>query len=480
MDISNLQPNKVFYYFQEISQIPRGSGNEKGISDYLISFAKKHNLWCHQDESYNVIIKKSGSMGYENVPAVILQGHMDMVCEKNQEVTHDFEKDPIQMIREGDFIHAKGTTLGGDNGIAVAYALALLSETSIKHPPIEAVFTTNEETGMDGAQALDVTHLSGKRLINIDSEEEGSFLVSCAGGMRVSFHLPVTTAVKQTQNMFRIGIRGLSGGHSGMDIIKQRANANRLMGRILADLVHHTETEISSIWGGAKDNAIPREADCILSVNQTIEELKEFLLKWENIFRHEFLGIEKEIIVTCQPAEMVQEVWTKETTNSAIALLALMPNGVIAMSKDINGLVETSNNLGVIDCHENEIVFTNAVRSSVSSRKKELCTQMELLAGMVGASISIKGEYPAWEYQENSQLRDLCCSVYEEMYHSKPKIGAIHAGLECGLFREKMPDCDMISLGPNMFDVHTPQERVSISSVKRVWEFLLSILEHMK
>ncbi len=479
--LENLEPQRVFYYFEEISKIPRGSGNEKEISDYLVNFAKSNKLEYIQDEVLNVIIKKPATNGYENSPAVIIQGHIDMVCEKNNDKVHDFLNEPIKLIIDGNYITADGTTLGADNGIAIAYSLALLEANDISHPPIEAVFTVDEEVGMNGAFALDASKLSGKLLINIDSEEEGKLLVSCAGGAKLNLHLPIKYEnVNPEKNPFIIKVRGLKGGHSGMEINKQRANANKLLGRILSELYNNFDIDLANINGGLKDNAIPREADATIFIKKADEKnIKEILQELEKVYKNEFKNSDSGIKLTFAEADKSQKIFTKETTNKIISVLILMPNGVQAMSLDIEGLVETSTNLGVVKTLDEEIIFSSAIRSSVGTKKEELKNQMKYLSELVQGNLTIKGEYPAWEYNENSKLREIFMKVYKNMYGKEAEIEAIHAGLECGLFAKKIENLDIISLGPDMQDVHTPDEKLNIQSTKRVWEYLKEVLKQL-
>lgn len=480
--LKNLQPAEVFKYFEEIISIPRGSGNEKAISDYLVSFAKENNLEYIQDKALNVIIKKEASKGYEGSKPVILQGHIDMVCEKNKDTQHDFTKDPIIPVIKDDFVYAKGTTLGADNGIAVAMTLAILASKEIKHPAIEALFTTEEETGMGGAQALSKEYIKGRSLINIDSEEEGQLLVSCAGGVRNQIILPINyDHAPKGYSTFELTIRGLKGGHSGMEIDKGRANANKLMGRVLEALLIKTEILLSSINGGSKNNAIPREMDVIFAVPSEDEEiLHSEINNWQEIFQNEFRNSDKGIILNLTKLNNEVKVITNSQTEKAIKLLYMIPNGIETMSMAIKGLVESSTNLGVVTTAEESIIYDSAIRSSVLSLRNEILEKTTLVAITFGASISTQSAYPEWQYNENSPLRDVFISTYKDMYGKDPEIVAIHAGVECGLFKEKFGDIDMISFGPNLFDVHTPDEHLSISSVKRSYEYLLKVLENIK
>lgn len=481
--ISQLKPQKVFQYFEEISKIPRGSGNEKAISDYLVNFAKTHGLEVIQDSAMNVIIKKGPTPGYENAPTVIIQGHMDMVCEKNKDTIHDFEKDPIQLRVVDDMLYATDTTLGADNGIAIAYALALLDSEDIPHPPIEVLMTVEEETGMGGAMAADPSHLQGSILINIDSEEEGKLLVSCAGGIRTRQILPILwESPKAGWIPYAIRIRGLKGGHSGMEIDKERGNANKLMGRILNDLSDAFAFGIAEINGGSKMNAIPRECDAVLCIDpNNIQLLENKVSGWDQIFKNELRVSDPEVTVKLEKMQSLPaKVFSKETADKAIASLVLIPNGVQSMSMDICGLVESSTNLGVVVTDEKEIRFESAIRSSVRSLKYKILDEAKMIAKILGCELVADSDYPEWAYNPDSKIRPLFQKVYKEMFGKESEIIAIHAGVECGLFKEKMEHLDMISFGPDLYDVHTPNEHLSISSTERTWEYLLAVLKEIK
>lgn len=480
--LENLQPAKVFKYFEEMSMIPRGSGNEKGISDYLVNFAKERNLEVIQDEALNVIIKKKASKGYENAPGVIIQGHMDMVCEKTKESTHDFMKDPLQLRVEGDNVYATNTTLGADNGIAVAYALAILDDDSISHPALEVLVTTDEETGMGGAMALDGSLINGKYLLNIDSEEEGKLLVSCAGGLRTKVVLDTEFENNTEKELLKIEVKGLKGGHSGMEILKQRGNSNKLMGRVLAKISESVTFNIVEINGGSKNNAIPREAECIIAVeSDNIKEVTEIVTKMGDNFKNELLSVDENVKVVCEHLNNRSErIMSEDTTKKIIALLNLIPSGVDTMSMDIEDLVQSSTNLGVVKTNKNNVEFDSATRSSVGTLKEDLVSRIKIAAQLTGATVETSGEYPEWQYEKNSKLRELCKEVYKRLSGQDAEIIALHAGLECGLFKEKLHDVDMISFGPNLYDVHTPNEHMSIKSVQNVWKFILEILKEIK
>lgn len=481
--LKNLKPKDVFKYFEEMSQIPRGSGNEKGISDYLVEFAKNHKLEVIQDSNLNVIIKKPATAGYEKAPILILQGHMDMVNEKNVGTEHDFEKDPLKLRIKDDMIYATGTTLGSDNAIAVAFSLAILSSSEIPHPALEVLVTTEEETGMGGAVGLDAKNIDGRILINIDSEEEGKLLVSCSGGVRAQVSLPIKweeSNSKMTPAALRI--RGLKGGHSGMEINKGRGNANKIMGRFLMDLASVVDFNISSINGGSKMNAIPREMDVTILVKQEdTKVIKEKIKVWNGILKNELRVADPEVKVEFEALETkVERVFTKETTEKVIKLLYLTPNGIQTMSMDIAGLVESSTNVGVVTTSKTSVNLDCAIRSSVKSLKYEILGQTKTVAELIGAKITTQSDYPEWQYNPDSKIRTLFEKVYKDMNGVNPEITAIHAGVECGLFEEKFGKIDMISFGPDLFDVHTPDEHMCISSVERTYEYLLEVLKEAK
>ena len=480
--LQNLEPKLVFDFFERISDIPRGSGNEKAISDYLLNFGKELGLETIQDEALNIIIKKPASKGYENAPTVIIQGHMDMVCEKNNGTAHDFEKDPLKLRIVDDYIYATDTTLGADNGIAVAYGMALLADNNIPHPALEILITTDEETGMSGAMAVCKDNLDGKLLINLDNEEEGELLVSCAGGVRTNSAVKIEWQDKVNKTDMAINISGLKGGHSGMDIIKERGNSNKILGRILKALREELEFNIVKINGGSKNNAIPREAEAIISIDDSnVNKVTSIVNNLTAVFANELKSQDPELKISVNKvtANEVKE-FNKTTTDKVINLLYLYPNGVNTRSTEIDGLVESSTNLGVLSTGEDYVEFDSAVRSSVPSLKKEIESRIKTITEILGAEFSSKSDYPGWEYNPNSKMREICQKVYKDMTGKEAKIVAIHAGVECGLFNEKLGNLDMISFGPNLYDVHTPQEHMSITSVKNTWEYLLKVLAEIK
>lgn len=481
--LKDLKPEKVFYYFEEICKIPHGSGNTKEISDYCVQFASERGLKYDQDEWNNVIIKKAASKGYEDVPTIILQGHLDMVCEKVAGCEHDFLRDSLSLVVDKDEIYADGTTLGGDDGIAIAYALAILDDDKIAHPALEVVMTTEEETGMDGAQNLDCSKLSGKYMINIDSEEEGSVLVACAGGITVYSTFPITYK-KASGIEYTFLISGLNGGHSGTDIDKQRANAIVLLGRFLAFLEKNKlPFSILSIEGGGKDNAIPREGSLDFLIEEKDEEkLRECLSSFEQIIKAEYQSIEPALSLSLKRGEekKEQDAFCDDCKQKLITFLLNAFCGVFTMSNDTKGMVESSSNLGILRTTKESIRFCFATRSSRESLRDLLVEKYKTLTESLGGTICAKGAYPAWEYKQNSQLRNLAVDKYRQLTKKELSVLSIHAGLECGIFTSKMKDLDVISIGPDILDIHTPMERLRISSVTRVYEYILLLLKDAK
>jgi len=476
--------NDVIKYFREISEIPRGSGNEKGISDYLVNFAQEHGLDYVQDEALNVIIKKKASQGYEERPKVVLQSHMDMVCEKNEGTEHDFTKDSISLKIAGDMIYADGTTLGADNGIGVAMGLAVLASYDRSHPGLEALFTTDEERGMKGAEDLDPEMIEGRILINIDSDQEGEFFVSCAGGPAVMTSIPLIWE-KANANMtaYAIRIRGLLGGHSGSDIDKGRANSNKLMGRILKELETKFEFSMASLSGGMMYNAIPREADAVILIRpEDRTAVSESIAEMEGIFRNEYRISDTDIEVVFETdSESATKVFSQYAKTLAINYLYLAETGINTMSPSISGLVESSTSLGVVRTEEGSVDFTSLIRSSVNTLHKELLRRLETLAEFTGADVRILSDCPLWEYNPDSKIRKLFERVYSRLYNREAEAAAIHVGLECGIFDEKFNgEMDMISFGPDVYEYHTPDEHFSISSAERSFGFLSEVLKEIE
>lgn len=480
--LENIEPKDVLKYFEDISKIPRASKEEKQISDYLLNFAKTLNLEVVQDENLNIYMRKKATPGYENGKTVILQGHMDMVCEKNEGTIHDFKKDPLKLRVIDGKIYATDTTLGADNGIAVAYIMALMASKDIPHPEIEALITVDEETSMNGAKTFDPSFFRGKYLINIDSTYDSKLLVSCSGGLRASVTKKVNHEELQGE-IVTIKVRGLKGGHSGIDINKERGNANKILGRILINIEkNYTNINIVSLSGGAKDNAIPREADCQIAVDSSdVDNIILAVKSVEEVIKKE-LECEEEfnVIVSKNDKPLKNNMITVKDSKDLIDLMYLIPNGVKTQSMAIKDLVITSNNFGVIEYDGDTVIFKNAIRSSIDSAKYNVVREIDILSRAFRAVTKESASYPGWEYDKNSEIREIAQRVYKKMFNDEMEVYAIHAGVECGLIKEKLPHLDMVSFGPIIKDNHTPGEWVSIGSTKKVWEFLKAILSDIK
>lgn len=477
--LENCEPKRVFYYFEELCKIPHGSGNTKQISDYLADFAKEQGLEYVQDEMNNIVIYKPATPGYENAPTVIIQGHMDMVCEKRPDVEHDFTKDPLNISVKDGYVTANGTTLGGDDGIAVAYGLALLESKEIAHPALEVLITVDEEIGLLGAVGLDCGVLKGRRLINLDSEAEGSLWISCAGGLSGISRIPVKRVEAEGQKV-KIKICGLMGGHSGAEIDKKRANANVLMGRFLYTLQKTAAYEIISMAGGQKDNAITRECTAEL-LAEDAEAVKLCAEKVQKGLREEYTGSDEGITIEVTEQGSSKEMVLHPTSREKVLFFLMeVPFGIQKMSGSIEGLVETSTNIGIMKLEEESFMGTSSVRSSVGAASDALSDKICYLTEFLGGTYTVQGAYPAWEYRKDSPLRDKMVEVYQDMYGQKPNVVAIHAGLECGLFYKKIDGLDCVSLGPNMKDIHTSEEVLDIASTERVWNYLVKVLEYLK
>lgn len=473
--LAGLEPASVFGYFEKICSIPHGSRNTRAISDYLVSFAQEQGLRYQQDDSNNVILYQEGTCGLEAHPAVILQGHMDMVCEKDAGCPLNMETDGLDIASDGKVVYAKGTTLGGDDGIAVAYALALLADRSIAHPPLEVIITVDEEIGMLGADAIDLSSLRGRTMINLDSEEEGIFTVSCAGGATATISIPAERRAVYGPCV-RLTVEGLRGGHSGAEIHKHLANANKIMGDFLSRVQKLMPVCITSLAGGSKDNAIPRSCQVTLvAMGMDLQRINDVAEQLQQEIREQY--DEPDAIVRGDDVDALGgNALSTETSAKVIALLCASPNGVQAMSQAMPELVQTSLNLGIVKM-DDAVTLTFSVRSSVNSEKQALLDRLRELAGFYGASYSQMGAYPAWEYKADSSLRETMAAVYHRMFGKSPQIVSIHAGLECGLLGEKLPGLDCVSIGPDMYDIHTSREKLDVASVKRTWEFLLEVLK---
>lgn len=477
MKYESLKPKKVFHWFKEISNIPRESGNEKAISDFLVQFAKERNLEVIQDEALNVIIKKPATKGYEKADAVIIQGHMDMVCVKSPESHHNFAEDGIELIIDGEWLRANQTTLGADNGIAVAFGLAILDSKDLAHPAIEVLITTEEETGLSGANGVDGSLLSGRSLINIDTEEEGEFITSCAGGINLFVEF-LEKPIPTREWGLEIKVTGCSGGHSGMNINEQRANANKLLGELLHHLWRYQEINIAYIEGGNKHNAIPTDARVGIYV-EDVKSAKETLahLGKDLVDRYALTDPKAQIIL--QEVAITQGFST-HLSERLIQWLYYIPDGVVNMMPSMPTMVETSTNLGVIVTREDGIECNCALRGSHPFNLDRLLEKMSSLSNAFGGGVWTDSYYPGWEYEEVSKIREKAIEVYERMYQTSPKVLAIHAGLECGILKKKLPDTSMISFGPDIRGAHTFSEKMNIKSVERVWDFTCQLLASMK
>ena len=475
--LKGLDPEVVFKYFEEISAIPRGSGNEGEIADYIMNFAKERGLEAIKDEHLNVIVYKPAALGYEDSPKVAIQGHTDMVCEQNQGTNHNFLTDPIKLVVDGDWISAEGTTLGADDGIAVAKILALL-DGSYPHPALAALFTSGEEIGLLGAMAMDAKYIEGyKYFLNLDG---GTFIVSCAGGILKDITIPIEYKPAPRGNLtYTLKVRGLRGGHSGGDINKGYGHSNRLMGRLLYGL--STCATLVQISGGAKTNAIPREADAVINFPEdSLEEVKAIVRELEDYFKNEHKRTEPNLKIVLEESPGVSKVFTEESTAKIVTALLLLPNGIQSLSQDFEGVTECSNNIGVVKTEGDKVIISTATRSSVDSLKFFVDDQINHVASIVGGNCRVCAIYPAWEYNPDSKLQEISKKVHKELFNENLKIHAIHGGLEGGVYVNKVPGIDVIAYGPHKTGVHSPDERLSISSTKRSWDFTLKLLEELK
>lgn len=469
----------VFKYFEELSTIPRGSGNMQKIADYCVAFAEKFSLNYYRDAFNNVVIFKDGTNGYEAAEPIILQGHLDIVCQKTNERQIDFLTDGLKIYRDGDFIKADGTTLGGDNGIAVAYILAILASDNIPHPPIEAVLTTDEEIGLIGAGGLDKTILKAKKMINIDSESDDVLTVSCAGGEDVIFEIPLNPT-ENNGTLLNISIGGLLGGHSGVEIDKERTNANMLLGKLLKFLDENHKISLISVAGGTKENAIPNSATATVC-SENGENLLLLVDNFKTLYLGDIKKSEPDAFIEVEKGEAgCFTCMDSRTKENIITLLTETPNGVVKMSEEIEGLVETSLNLGVLKTEGNTITAVFALRSNKEVSLKELTEQILAIGKKLDAKTETEGFYPPWEFNPNSPLRELYKECYKEQNGKEISVEAIHAGLECAVFSANMPGLDCISVGPNLFDVHTVNEKLSISSTAKTFNLLLKVLRNLK
>ncbi len=479
MDIlKGYKPENVLGYFEQITRIPRGSGNCKEISQFLVDFAKSKNLEYYTDELLNVVIKKPATKGYENGQTVILQAHMDMVCVKESDCTKHMTKEGIDIFVDGDLIKAKGTTLGADNGVGMAMILATLEDENMEHPAIEAVFTSDEETGMYGAEAVDGSLLKGKMLMNLDTCDEDVITVGCAGGSTGHVDLPVKRE-KYSGKAYAINIKGLAGGHSGLEIIKGSANSNKLMGRLLFEIMTNVDMRIISFDGGVVDNAIAADTIAVVACADKTK-LSKICDDMKKTFKHEYADTDPNLDITLKEACAELFPMDNATTQKVVLYSNLIPNGVVRMSTAIKDLVQTSLNLGRVITDKEKVSFCHGIRSSVYTEREMLESQLNNMAMFLGAELQISDAYPGWEFAKESKLREIASEVYETIYNKKPGIEAIHAGLECGYFVDKIPGLDCISISMDLKDEHSPKEQVSIASIQRVWNLVTGILKKIK
>ena len=499
MKLNELSPSEVFSYFEKICSIPHGSGNTGLIADYCLEFAKLHGLKARKDAADNVVIFKAGSSGYEDCEPVILQGHLDMVCEKEPDCDIDMSLQSIKVCTDGKTVWADGTTLGADDGIAVAFILAVLASDTIAHPPIQAVLTSDEEIGMLGARDLDTSDLTAKRLINIDSESEGILYVSCAGGVRAECDIPVvyedavgwvsggeqddnaSDAAGNGQVCFAVKISGLAGGHSGVEIHKQHTNAIRLLASLLSHARCAADFRLVSLSGGGKENAIPKEAKAVVSVRSCDATTFEQSIKESaDVWMQEISATEPHVKIEVGKADAAADkVLNFHSTENVIYALGLSPDGVYRMSQEINGMVQTSLNLGTAYLEDDKLVYKYLIRSNTAAGKKLLLERVTTFVKHLSGNVVTMSDYPAWEYKSDSQLRKICVESFTKVYGHEPEVTSIHAGLECGILAGKMPGVDMISFGPTLESVHTPDECMDVASVERTWEYLMEILKSL-
>ena len=476
--LSNLEPKAVFEYFEKLCAVPHGSGNTKQVSDLCAGFAKELGLAFRQDEHNNLVIWKEASPGYEDAPPVILQGHMDMVCAKTGDCPKDMAREGLDLATDGEWVWAEQTSLGGDNGVAVAMILAILADGSCPHPPLEAVFTADEEIGLVGAFAMDCSDLKGRRLLNLDSEEEGVFTVSCSGGERMDCFLPARRAPAAGEAAYAVTVSGLRGGHSGVDINKGRANANKLLVECLARL---PGIRLIAFRGGEQDNAIPVQAEArVVMADSAAESAQTAADAWLERARAEYPQDDRfSLQLAWADGSDPIEALSDEDTRAVLRLLLDAPNGIQSMEPDLPGQVRTSLNMGVVRLEDGALRSAFCVRSSSGAEKAKLFDDLRALAQANGADYGQHGEYPAWEYRKDSPLRDVMVRVFEKQYGRAPVVETIHAGLECGLLAGKLPGLDAVSIGPDMADIHSARERLSVASVERTWDYLLEILAQL-
>jgi dipeptidase D len=466
--------------FEKVSSIPRGSKNEAGIRNWLITWATEHNCTSKTDAAGNLVIYVPASQGFEDRPTLILQGHMDMVCQKTSESTHDFAKDPIQLIRDGDWIRANGTTLGADNGIGIALMMSLVEDESVKHPRLELLLTVEEESGLVGADTLDPALLTGKTLVNLDSETEGVFTVGCAGGGNVYMTLPVTWEVKEKETVFTLKVSGLQGGHSGEDINKFRTNANKLLARILDGIQCNLPIQLSALKGGTARNAIPRDAEAMfVCAPDKKESCKEIFTVLQAAIQNELAKTETGLVLSLNEIKSEPiRVISQAETQAAIRLLMALPNGVASMFADMPAFVEVSNNIGVMELKEDGLSVVSTNRSAVFSKLEEITRRVETVAWLAGAKTERTKMFHPWQPNMESSLLKKCVDTYRGIVEEDPKIELTHGGLECGIISERCGGLDTISMGPTIKDLHSPDERLYVPSLAGTWEFLKIFLSN--
>ena len=478
--LEGLEPKRVLEIFSDLCQIPHGSKNEKAISDYIYNFAKNLNLECYQDQANNLIIKKPASPGYENAPTVILQAHMDMVCEKNADVVHDFKKDPIHILRDGDRIHADGTTLGADDATGVAFAMCVLENESIVHPNLEVILTTDEEAGMSGIQALDFSKIQGRVIINLDCSDEG-IVVGCAGSAVVRFDLKEEReTVNADEETVKLRVQGLKGGHSGLDITKERGNANVLLTRILASAEDRTGTKLVTITGGLQNNAICREAEAAVTIAKDKKaELQDLVQEWQKILKKEFKISDPDVKVVLDEAEKAETRFTAEGSAKIIDFMMSLDSGVIAMNMEVPGVAETSGNVGTIVTDNDTVTVRVCYRSGLNSKKEYTIEKSRRLARMAHAGFAVESSSSEWEYKSDSRLSALIQRIYLKRYGQPIKVEVSHGGNECGTFFKHFPDADIVCTGTQIIGPHTPNESVMVSIIQKEWEMLQLELKGM-
>ena len=478
--LSGLDPKAVFDYFEKLCAVPHGSGNTKQISDLCVRFARELGLKYRQDEVNNVVIWKDASPGCERAEPIILQGHIDMVCVKTEDCAKDMAKEGLDLRTDGEWVWADRTSLGGDDGIAVAMILAILADESLPHPPLEAVFTVDEEVGMGGAFALDCSDLKGRKLLNLDSEEEGVFTVSCAGGVRLDCFLPGERSPLENETARIVTLSGLLGGHSGAEIHKGRASANQVMGRVLYSAMERIPgLRLSSIRGGRFDNVICSENRAIVVLPQDqAEDLENFIREFGAVLKNEYAGCDGGLTLSCEPAGPTDGALTRESTENILRTLLAVPQGVQAMSVDFPGLVQTSLNLGVMETRTDGLHFIISVRSCIASQKAMMVQRLRAILALGGGTLEARADYPGWQYNRSSALLKDVLAAYRTVSGHEGKIEATHGGLECGLFIEKLPGLDAVSLGPELHDIHSVQERLNVASTQRVYELTRELLRH--